>query len=43
MNVGSKWKLTIPANLAYGEKGAGAIIPPNSDLVFIVELMAINK
>jgi len=43
MNIGSKWKLTIPANLAYGEKGAGAIIPPNSDLIFIVELMAINK
>lgn len=42
MNVGSKWKLTIPANLAYGEKGAGAIIAPNSDLMFIVELLKIN-
>ena len=42
MNVGSKWKLTIPANLAYGEKGAGAIIAPNSDLIFIVELLKIN-
>ncbi|MFG1490871.1 FKBP-type peptidyl-prolyl cis-trans isomerase [Oceanospirillum sp. HFRX-1_2] len=40
MPVGSKWRLTIPQNLAYGERGAGAI-PPYSVLVFEVELLAI--
>jgi len=42
MNVGSKYKLTVPANLAYGERGAGAAIGPHSVLVFDVELLAIK-
>jgi FKBP-type peptidyl-prolyl cis-trans isomerase len=42
MNVGSKYKLTIPAALAYGEQGAGAKIGPNSTLVFEVTLISIE-
>ncbi|MCM2680336.1 FKBP-type peptidyl-prolyl cis-trans isomerase [Echinimonas agarilytica] len=41
MTVGSKWRLTIPQNLAYGEQGAGSI-PPYSVLVFEVELLGIE-
>lgn len=41
MPVGSKWRLTIPHHLAYGERGAGASIPPLSTLVFEVELLDI--
>lgn len=41
MPVGSKWQLYIPYNLAYGERGAGATIPPFSTLLFDVELLEI--
>jgi FKBP-type peptidyl-prolyl cis-trans isomerase FklB len=42
MPVGSKWQLFIPPDLAYGERGAGADIEPNSTLVFEVELLSIQ-
>ncbi len=43
MTVGSKWQLVLPSNLAYGERGAGGKIGPNSVLVFEVELISIDK
>lgn len=41
MPVGSKWRLYIPSNLAYGEHGAGELIGPNTTLIFDVELLEI--
>ena len=44
MPEGSKWKLYIPSDLAYGAQGAGEMIPPHSTLVFEVELLEVlNK
>jgi FKBP-type peptidyl-prolyl cis-trans isomerase FklB len=43
MPVGSKWKLFIPSNLAYGKSGAGQMIEPNSALIFEVEILNIVK
>jgi FKBP-type peptidyl-prolyl cis-trans isomerase FklB len=42
MPTGSKWQLFIPANLAYGEKGAGGDIGPGATLIFEVELISIQ-
>jgi FKBP-type peptidyl-prolyl cis-trans isomerase FklB len=41
MSVGSKWRLFVPSQLAYGEQGAGSAIPPHTALIFEVELLEI--
>ena len=42
MSIGSKYKLYVPYQLAYGERGAGANIPPYAALIFTVELLGIE-
>jgi FKBP-type peptidyl-prolyl cis-trans isomerase len=42
MPEGAKWEVVVPANLAYGERGAGSDIGPNETIVFEVELVAIK-
>lgn len=42
MREGDHWELVIPANLAYGTRGAGGVIPPNQTLVFDLELVKVT-
>jgi FKBP-type peptidyl-prolyl cis-trans isomerase FklB len=43
MSVGSKWKLYIPADMAYGDRQQGDKIPPGSTLIFVVELLGVEN
>jgi FKBP-type peptidyl-prolyl cis-trans isomerase FklB len=43
MPVGSKWQVFVPSDLAYGERGPGAEIGPNSTLIFEIDLLSIQE
>ena len=43
MKEGAKWQLFVPADLAYGEKGAGSVIGPDATLIFDVELISVEE
>lgn len=43
MQVGSKWRLFIPSDLAYGDQGSGPVIGPGTTLIFEIELLEINQ
>jgi FKBP-type peptidyl-prolyl cis-trans isomerase FklB len=42
MTVGAQWKVYIPSDLGYGERGAGGQIPPHSTLIFEINLLGIK-
>ena len=43
MHIGDKIRVKIPSSLGYGSKGIGNVIPPNSDLIFVIKLLKINN
>jgi FKBP-type peptidyl-prolyl cis-trans isomerase len=43
MKEGAKWQVYIPADLAYGPRGAGAAIGPNEALIFDIELVSVKE
>ena len=43
MSIGAKWEVFIPSNLAYGVRGKGHKVGPNTTLVFEVELLGIEN